>query len=80
MEIVMSVDEKELLKRIGKNISNYRKKKDLTQVQFAELIEMNRSALARIEAGGVNSSIIRLSKIAIELDITIEELVRVQVQ
>lgn len=70
----MTKQEKEFLKKIGSNIALNRSKKGWTQVQFSEILRMNRSALARIEAGGVNSSIIILNKIAKALDVKITAL------
>lgn len=72
----MNKSNEEFLEKVGGNIAKYRKEKGLTQVQFADLLKTNRSALARIEAGGINSSILKLKEISLALDVDLEKLFR----
>ncbi|NVK65692.1 MAG: helix-turn-helix transcriptional regulator [Flavobacteriales bacterium] len=67
--------DKLFLKKLGKRIAEERKKHGWTQEKFAELSGIERSSLARIESGGVNSTINKLRQIAKALDIEIGELV-----
>ncbi len=69
------MDDKKYLIELGKKIAELRKKRGLTQEKFAELHHFDRGSLARIEAGGVNSTINKLRKIATALDVEIGELV-----
>lgn len=66
-------DEKYLIE-LGKRIAELRKKKDWTQLEFAEKLKIQRTALTRIELGKVNSTINMLRKIAKALDVKMIEL------
>lgn len=66
-------DEKYLIE-LGKRIAELRKKKDWTQLEFAEKLKIQRTALTRIEVGKVNSTINMLRKIAKALDVKMIEL------
>jgi transcriptional regulator with XRE-family HTH domain len=68
-------DEKYLIE-LGKRIAELRKKKDWTQVEFAEKLKIQRTALTRIELGKVNSTINTLRNISKTLGIPVDELVR----
>lgn len=68
--------DKEFLKLIGRNIKRHRKEKGLTQVEFASLCGLSREALARIEVGGINSSILKLKNIADALKIETQEFLK----
>lgn len=63
------------LEKIGFNIANARKKMNLTQKEFYEKTGFDRSSLARIESGKVNSSIVKLKELADLLGVTVGELV-----
>lgn len=66
-------DEKYLIE-LGKRIAELRKKKGWTQLEFAEKLNIQRTALTRIELGKVNSTINMLRKIAKALDVKMIEL------
>lgn len=68
------MDDNEFLKQLGQRIAQLRKEKGWTQEEFSEKLAIKRSALARIETGNVNSSILVLKKIAQELNVTVQEL------
>lgn len=57
------------LEKIGQNIVNLRKKKQLTQEDLAGLCEMDRSYLSEIENGHKNLSVLSLLKIAEALNV-----------
>lgn len=67
--------DNEFLKLIGGNIKRCRKEKGLTQVKFASKCGLSREALARIEVGGINSSILKLKQIAEALQVEVKELI-----
>jgi transcriptional regulator with XRE-family HTH domain len=62
------------LKRLGKNITRIRKEKNLTQVQLADIANMDDSSIRRIESGRNNSSIIILLRLAEALQVSLKEL------
>lgn len=70
------MNEKKYLIELGKKIAELRKKKGWTQLEFAEKLKIQRTALTRIELGNVNSTISTLLNISKTLGITIDELVK----
>ncbi|NTU72672.1 helix-turn-helix transcriptional regulator [Candidatus Roizmanbacteria bacterium] len=62
-------------RRMGKNISSVRKKKNISQEGLAFLSHIDRTYLARIEEGKANPTIKVLHKIAIQLQVKMQELV-----
>lgn len=70
------MNEKKYLIELGKKIAELRKKKGWTQLEFAEKLKIQRTALTRIELGNVNSTISALINISKTLGITIDELVK----
>lgn len=67
-----------LLKKIGNNIRSYRTKKShfVSQEEFAEKINMHRNHVGRIERGEVNISMSTLCKIADQLKVKPEDLLK----
>ena len=64
----------EAYKSLGLNIAFYRRKKNLTQLQLAELIDIDRSHMSAIELGKIGVSLDVIFKICETLDITPGEL------
>lgn len=64
----MDVKEKTYL--LGRNIAKYRKNKNLSQNALAEIIDISREHLAKIETGKRNISLKLLFKLCENLDIT----------
>ena len=60
------------LENIGLNIRRYRKQKNLTQIELAVIVGIDRSYLSEIENGRTNLSVSVLYAIsdALEIDIT----------
>ncbi|MCH5203395.1 MAG: helix-turn-helix transcriptional regulator [Oscillospiraceae bacterium] len=52
----MKPEFKELYEKFGLNVVYYRKRKRLTQLQLAELIDVDRSHISAIELGNVGVS------------------------
>lgn len=65
-----------LLIRIGERLKEAREAKGLSQQQFADICEVEKSTISRIERGVVNSSIITLAHIAEHLDLELWEFLR----
>lgn len=55
---------KDLAKRLGANIKAKRKEKGLAQDKFAELADLDRSYVGRIERGQVNITVDKLYALA----------------
>lgn len=70
------MDKIELLKRFGKNVKIERIKKDLTQEQLSEKLDVSRTYLASVECGNENMSLGKILEIALVLDINIEKLLK----
>ena len=70
----MEINVDSYLKRIGKNISLMRKKKNLSQYKLAQAILTDQSNLARIEEGKVNPTVKTLLKISSALDCKVKDL------
>jgi transcriptional regulator with XRE-family HTH domain len=65
----MEKAQKELLIRVGTNISRIRKEKGLTTTSLAEKCDMDHSNLIPIEKGRINVTLVTLCKIAEVLEV-----------
>ena len=70
----MKTEYKPLYEKFGLNIVYYRKRKKLTQLQLAELVDVDRSHISAIELGNVGVSFDVLFKLCEVLDITPKDL------
>lgn len=61
-------------KNLGLNIAYYRHKNNLTQIQLAELVDIDRSHMSAIELGKIGVSLDVLFKIAQVLNIAPKDL------
>ena len=66
----------EFIKEIGKNIIRLRKSRSLSQIELATLLNIEDSALRRIEKGKTNPTIKTLYLISKELGVEVEELLK----
>ena len=66
--------EIEKLEKFGRNVAKYRKLRKLTQNQFAELLDISREHLAKIETAKRGISINLLFKMSEVLSISQKEL------
>ncbi len=57
------------LAQLGKNIAKYRNKKNLSQEKLAELVELSREYITRVERGQKNISLKKLFAIADALEV-----------
>ena len=65
---------KELYEKFGLNVVYYRKRKKLTQLQLAELVDIDRSHISAIELGNVGVSFDVIFKLCEVLEITPKQL------
>ena len=65
----------DLSKRIGLAIREHRIAKNITQERLALMCDIDRSYLGRIERGEVNITVVKLSQIALILEISIKDLI-----
>ena len=70
----MNSKYKELYEKFGLNVVYYRKKKKLTQLQLAELADINRTHISAIELGNVGVSFDVIFKLCEVLDISPKQL------
>ena len=72
--ILMKAEYKDLYEKFGLNIVYYRKRKKLTQLQLAELIDVDRSHISALELGKVGISLDVIFKMSEVLEISPKEL------
>lgn len=65
--------EKEYLKRIGENITKFRKQKGLTIKEFGYRCDIEKSNLIPIEKGRINVTVLTLLKIAEALEVDVKK-------
>lgn len=70
----MKQEYKQLYEKFGLNVVYYRKRKRLTQMKLAELVDIDRSHISAIELGNVGVSFDVVFKICEVLEITPKEL------
>ena len=70
----MKPEYKPLYEKFGLNVVYYRKRKKLTQMQLAELADIDRSHISAIELGNVGVSFDVIFKLCEVLEITPKEL------
>ena len=63
-----------MYEKFGLNVVYYRKKKKLTQLELAELVDINRTHISAIELGNVGVSFDVIFKLCEVLDITPKQL------
>ena len=70
----MKAEYKMYYEQCGLNVVYYRKRKKLTQLQLAELVDVDRSHISAIELGNVGVSFDVLFKLSEVLEITPKQL------
>ena len=70
----MKQEYKALHEKFGLNVVYYRKRKRLTQLQLAELVDIDRSHISAIELGNVGVSLDVIFRLCEVLEITPKEL------
>jgi transcriptional regulator with XRE-family HTH domain len=74
----MEEKHKIFLKKLGRRIAQIRKQKNLTQVELADIAKMDDSSIRRVESGRNNSSIIILLRLAEALEVSLNDLVKIE--
>ena len=70
----MKQEYKELYEQFGLNVVYYRKRKKYTQMQLAELVDIDRSHISAMELGNVGVSMDVIFKLCQVLEISPKEL------
>ena len=70
----MNPEYKGFYEKFGLNVVYYRKRKKLTQLQLAELVDIDRSHISAIELGNVGVSFDVIFKLCQALEITPDKL------
>lgn len=70
----MKAEYKSLYEKFGLNVVYYRKRRKMTQLQLAELVDIDRSHISAIELGNVGVSFDVIFKLCEVLGITPKEL------
>lgn len=70
----MKQEYKALYEKFGLNVVYYRKRKRLTQLQLAELVDIDRSHISAIKLGNVGVSLDVIFRLCEVLEITPKEL------
>ena len=70
----MRKEYKSLYEKFGLNVVYYRKRKKLTQLQLAELVDIDRSHISAIELGNVGVSFVVIFRLCEVLDISPKDL------
>lgn len=70
----MKQEYKALYEKFGPNVVYYRKRKRLTQLQLAELVDIDRSHISAIELGNVGVSLDVIFRLCEVLEISPKEL------
>ena len=68
------MNKQTLLKKFGKNVKIERIKKDLTQEQLAEIMDVSQNYVANIECGKANMSLAKILELSHFLNVKIEKL------
>lgn len=70
------IDHRELAQVVGALIAGRRKAKGLTQAQLAELMDVEKETVSRIETGVISPTLTRLAQLAKLLDCQISDLIQ----
>lgn len=72
------MSEEEIIKKIAFNIKVERMRKNLTQFQLAEMIDVHEKYIGKVESGKQNLTIKTLIKLANALDVKLSKLVDIE--
>ncbi|GAB1857346.1 hypothetical protein MHTCC0001_21820 [Flavobacteriaceae bacterium MHTCC 0001] len=70
----MDEEDKIYLKKVGKNIANVRKLRDLTQEEVCTELEMDKPYLSSIENGRQNPTLLTLKKLADAIGVEVADI------
>lgn len=72
------MNEEEIIKKIAFNIKVERMRKNLTQFQLAEMVDVHEKYIGKVESGKQNLTIKTLIKLADALDVNLSKLVEIE--
>ena len=78
METSYTLEDKELLKKVGERIRHFRAKVGLSQERLSFESNLDRTYVGSVERGERNIAIINLSKLAKALNVSISELLEIE--
>jgi transcriptional regulator with XRE-family HTH domain len=67
----------DLLKTIGNNIRKLRNERKISQQELADITNIAKSTVQRIESGKLNPTIVMLNNISIAMDIKLNDLINI---
>ena len=68
--------EGDLQKKVGRNIRSYRQRRGMSQEAFAEVLGVHRTYMGGLERGERNLTLRSLERIAEQMGVEVEELMR----
>ena len=68
--------EGDLQQKVGRNIRSYRQRRGLSQEAFAEVLGVHRTYMGGLERGERNLTLRSLERIAEQMGVEVEELMR----
>lgn len=70
--------EEELLEKLGQRIKQLRSEKGMSQIALAVELNYEKSNMSRLESGRINPKITTLYKVAKALEISLQDLMKVE--
>ncbi len=70
------MDRETILKKFGRNVKIERIKKDLSQDNLAEIMDVSPNYITRIETGRQNMSLAKIGELAAALNVDMEDLLK----
>ena len=71
----MEFTREDILKQFGKRVKIERIKKDLTQENLAEILDVSQNYIAKIEIGRQNMSLLKINELAAALGVNVDKLI-----
>jgi transcriptional regulator with XRE-family HTH domain len=71
------ISDSEILKNFGERVRHLRKLKDISQEELAHRADLHRTYIGMIERAEKNITLLNIEKIAVALDVSLSELLKV---
>ena len=72
--------DEQLLRTLGARIQSIRLERGFTQEQMARMVDLRPATVSRLECGALNTSLANLSRIAVALEVSLSELIDVEIE
>lgn len=79
METSYTIEDKELLQKVGDRIRHYRIEAELSQEKLSFECNLDRTYIGSVERGERNIAVINLNKLAKALNVSISDLLEIEV-